>query len=61
MYLFQPVFAHRLLYTLEFVHSRYIGQVLKLVANTLVEHRYIAIARLAIAFCNRQVYSYILI
>ncbi|XP_073969271.1 huntingtin isoform X3 [Rhodnius prolixus] len=51
----QPVFAHRLLYTLEFVHSRYIGQVLKLVANTLVEHRYIAIARLAIAFCNRTI------
>ncbi|KAK9502081.1 hypothetical protein O3M35_012683 [Rhynocoris fuscipes] len=51
----QPVFAHRLLVTLEFIHSKYTGQVLKLVAYTLVEHRNIAIARLAIAFCSRTI------
>ncbi|BES96378.1 huntingtin [Nesidiocoris tenuis] len=51
----EPIFTHRLLQTLENIHSNYTGSVLNLVALSLVQHRNIAIARLAAAFCSRTI------
>uniref|UniRef100_A0A0A9YYT2 Huntingtin n=1 Tax=Lygus hesperus TaxID=30085 RepID=A0A0A9YYT2_LYGHE len=51
----EPIFTHRLLQTLENIHSNYTGSVLNLVALSLVKQKNIAIARLAAAFCCRTI------